>query len=65
MEFELDEESAFNKIILAGFFEQQKLYIDAIGAYEDAIQMAPEVASYKEAYDEFLIRNRLKESKQQ
>jgi len=65
MEFELDEESAFNKIILAGFFEQQKLYIDAIGAYEDAIQMAPEVASYKEAYDEFLIRNRLKELKQQ
>jgi hypothetical protein len=63
-EFELDEESAFNKIILAGFFEQQKLIIDAIGAYEDAIRMAPEVASYKEAYEEFLIRNRLKEAKQ-
>lgn len=63
-EFELDEESAFNKIILAGFFEQQRLIIDAIGAYEDAIRMAPEVASYKEAYEEFLIRNRLKEAKQ-
>jgi hypothetical protein len=63
-EFELDEESAFNKIILAGFLEQQKLIIDAIGAYEDAIRMAPEVASYKEAYEEFLIRNRLKETKQ-
>jgi hypothetical protein len=39
------------------------LYVDAITAYEEAIKMAPDVASYKEAYDEFLLRNKLKEQK--
>jgi hypothetical protein len=63
-EFDPEQESAFNKIILAGFFEQQKLFIDAISAYEDALSLAPEVTTYREAYDEFLIRNRLKEPKQ-
>jgi len=54
------EENPLNKFILAGFYEQHNLYIDAITAYEQAIKMAPDVPSYKEAYDEFLLRNNLK-----
>ncbi len=54
------EETALNKFILAGFYEEHKLYIDAIAAYEQAIKMAPDVTSYKEAYEEFLLRNKMK-----
>lgn len=55
----VDEETALNKFIMAGFYEENRLYIDAITAYEEAIKMAPDVATYKEAYEGFLIRNRL------
>lgn len=51
------DESALNKFILAGFYEDHKLLIDAITAYEQAIKLAPDVPSYKEAYEEFLFRN--------
>lgn len=57
----VDEETALNKFIMAGFYEENKLYVDAITAYEEAIKMAPDVASYKEAYEEFMLRNKLKE----
>jgi hypothetical protein len=60
---EMNEETALNKFIMAGFYEDNQLFIDAITAYEEAIKMAPEVETYKEAYDEFLLRNRLKISK--
>lgn len=60
---EMTEETALNKFILAGFYEDNQLFIDAITAYEEAIKMAPEVDTYKEAYEEFLLRNRLKVSK--
>ncbi|MEI9918723.1 MAG: hypothetical protein WDO14_07960 [Bacteroidota bacterium] len=54
------EETAINKYLLAAFYEQRKLYIDAVTAYEQAIKLAPDVPSYKEAYEEFLLRNKLK-----
>jgi len=57
---QVTEETALNKFIMAGFYEENKLYIDAITAYEEAIKMAPEVSTYKEAYQEFLLRNKLK-----
>ena len=37
--------------------------LDAITAYEKAIKMASDVPSYKEAYEEFLLRNKIKSSK--
>jgi hypothetical protein len=49
-----------NKLIQAAFFEQNKLLIDAIGAYEEVIKLAPDNTSYKEVYEEFLLRNKLK-----
>ncbi|HMJ69976.1 MAG TPA: hypothetical protein VK508_13820 [Cyclobacteriaceae bacterium] len=57
------DETALNKFILASFFEEHKLYIDAITAYEQAVKLAPDVPSYKEAYEEFLFRNKLKDEK--
>lgn len=57
---EVSEQTALNKFILAGFYEEQGLFIDAIAAYEETIKLAPEVTYYKEAYDEFLIRHGLK-----
>lgn len=60
---DVKEETALNKLILAGFYEQNKLYIDAITAYEQAIKLAPEVPDYKDAYEEFLLRNKLKNPK--
>jgi hypothetical protein len=57
---EVQEQTPLNKLILAGFYEENNLYIDAISAYEDAIKLAPDVPSYKEAYEEFLLRHGLK-----
>jgi len=57
---DVQEETALNKFILAGFYEENKLFIDAITSYEQAIKMAPDVPSYREAYDEFLLRNKFK-----
>ncbi len=54
---EVQEPTALNKFILAGFYEENNLFIDAISAYEEAIKLAPDVATYKDAYDDFLIRH--------
>ncbi len=60
---DLKEETAFNKYLLAAFYEENKLFIDAITCYEQAIKMDPENPTYKEGYDEFLLRNKLKSAK--
>jgi hypothetical protein len=57
---EVSEETPFNKFILAGFYEKNNLLIDAIAAYQEAIAMAPDVPTYQENYEEFLLRNGLK-----
>lgn len=57
---EVEEQTALNKFILAGFYEENNLFIDAISSYEEAIKLAPDVTSYKEAYDDFLIRHGIK-----
>jgi tetratricopeptide (TPR) repeat protein len=54
------QENALNKFIMAGFYEVNRLFVDAIGAYEEAIKLAPDVPTYKEAYEEYLLRNELK-----
>ena len=57
---DVKDATALNSFILAGFYEQNKLYIDAIGAYEDAIRLAPDVLAYQESYTSFLERNGLR-----
>jgi len=53
---ELAEETAINNIIMASFYEQNSLFLDAINSYEEAIKIAPDVNAYKMAYKNFLDR---------
>lgn len=57
---EVSEETAMNKLFLAGFYEQNNLLIDAISAYEQALKLEPDVTSFRDSYEEFLVRNNLK-----
>jgi hypothetical protein len=47
-------ESALNELVLATYFEQNELYLNAIPHYERAIALEPEIEEYKEAYNRFL-----------
>jgi len=38
---EIKDENALNNLILAGFYEENKLFIDAITSYEKAIKLSP------------------------
>jgi flagellar biosynthesis/type III secretory pathway chaperone len=53
---QLGEENALNKIILASFYEDNKLYLEALQSYEAAVKMEPEVDDYKVALGQFLER---------
>ncbi len=57
---DVSEATALNKFVLAGFYEEKGLLIDAIAAYEETIRLAPDVPYYAEAYNDFLIRQGLK-----
>jgi len=56
----LGEQSSINNLILAEFYEENGLLLDALTSYEYAIKMSPDVGYFKEAYDEFLLRSGLK-----
>jgi Tfp pilus assembly protein PilF len=53
----LDENSAISALILAEFYEQNHLILDALTSYEHAIQTAPDIDYFQQAYKEFLMRN--------
>jgi len=55
---QVEEESAMNQVLLASFYEENKLIVDAIAAFERARQLEP--IAYDETYEEFMIRNNLK-----
>jgi hypothetical protein len=61
-ESQITDPTALNKLVMAGFFEKNNLIIDAVTAYQEAIRLAPDVPDYKEIYNDFLLRNRLKEA---
>ena len=61
---EVKEETPISKFMLAGFYEQHGLLFDALSSYEEAVKMAPDVDSFVEAKNEFLIRNKLAPTKQ-
>jgi len=54
----LGGESALNKIVMASFYEDQHLYMDAMRLYEEALKLEPEVEDYKIAYGQFLERTK-------
>ena len=57
---DITEQTALSKLILARFYEEQNLLIDAITSYEEAIKMAPDVPTFVEEYQYFLTRHSLK-----
>jgi hypothetical protein len=56
---EVSEESALSYIMMASFYENNNLLVDALTAYESAIKMAPDVEDFKTMRDEFIVRNNL------
>ena len=48
-----------DKFLKAGIFEYHHLLADALTCYLEAMQEAPDVVAYREAYEEFLLRNHL------
>jgi hypothetical protein len=56
------EPNALNKLLIAGFYEQNNLLIDAGTAYAEAIRLAPEVPQFEEQYNDFLLRNNLRKA---
>jgi len=58
----LNEETALNKLLLASFFEENNLLIDAATAHLEAIELAPDVPAFQEGFNAFLLRNGLKAS---
>lgn len=55
------EENALGLYYLAGFYESNLLLIDAVNCYQKAMALEPDV--YKDYFEEFLLRNGLKEEK--
>lgn len=56
---QMPEETALNKVILASFYEDNKLYPEAMQTYEAAIKLEPGVDDYKIAYNQFLERAKI------
>jgi len=56
----LGQNSSLSNLILAEFYEENGLLLDAITSYENALLLSPEIDYFQEVYDEFLIRNELK-----
>ena len=54
---EVAEDSPLSKVVLATFFEENALLLDALTMYEEAIQLSPEVESFRELYEDFLVKN--------
>jgi len=55
------EENAIDYLLLSSFYENNGLIIDALGAYDKVLKLAPDVPTYKEGYEDFLLRNKLKD----
>lgn len=53
----LQDESPMSELIMAEFYEQHKLLLDASTSYEKAIIYSPNVEYFQEAYREYLMRN--------
>jgi len=54
------EENALNKLLLASFFEENQLLVDAITYYNQALAISPDPDGFTKLYDNFLQRNGLK-----
>lgn len=50
------ENSAIQNMVLAKYFDENGLYLNAIPFYKKAVAMEPDVKEYKQAYNQFLYK---------
>lgn len=55
----LSTESSLDQIMLASFYEQNNLLVDATSSYQKAIELSPEVYDFKTMFTNFRERNNL------
>ncbi len=54
-----NETNSLNSLILAEFYEQKSMIIDALTQYMKAVELSPDVDYFDEVYQEFKMRHRL------
>jgi len=60
IESELDLNNALDNFFYATYFEDKGLNLEALHYYEQAMKMEPQVEDYKNAYNEFIVRQNIK-----
>ena len=56
IEADTPEGSAIQEMVLAKFYDENELYLNAIPHFQKAIALQPEVEAYQDAYNAFLYR---------
>ena len=56
---ELGDESSLNSLVVASFFEENQLYLDALTQYSQAVELSPDVEDFQSIYQEFVDANGL------
>lgn len=59
LEQDMAEGSAMNNLVYASFFEENKLFLDALTSYESAVEANPEIEDFQAIYDQFVAENGL------
>lgn len=59
LKMDAQEENVLNKVMLASFFEEHQLLVDAITYYNQAIALSPDLEGIQKLYNDFLQRNGL------
>ena len=61
---EVPPNSAIGDLVIATYFEEQELFLNAIPYYESAIEKEPNIVEFKDAYNMFLFKIGLEEVKE-
>lgn len=61
----LDDGTALSKVLIASFYDEKNLVVDALTAYQEAVQLAPDVQNFKDYLEDFMVRRNIKSAKQQ
>lgn len=56
---EVDQSTPMGKVIMATFYDENGLVIDAMTNYEKLIKENPEVVDFQDLYEEFLAKNQM------
>ncbi|MES2388066.1 MAG: hypothetical protein V4543_08690 [Bacteroidota bacterium] len=51
-----ESNSSIGKVAQAYFYEQNGLFLDALNAYQEAVELEPDVTDYRDIYRNFLVK---------